>query len=84
MNLTITGATTAKLAYTVPQFCGGFCLSRTHFYDLLKKGRGPRTMKVGRRTLISAESAAEWCRRMEEETSIQSGYVCIDATKAVA
>ena len=68
MNLTITSATAAKLAYTVPQFCDGFCLSRTHFYDLLKKGRGPRTMKVGRRTLISAEAAAEWCRRMEDET----------------
>lgn len=84
MNLTITGTTTAKLAYTVPQFCDGFNVSRTHFYALLKDGKGPRLMKVGRRTLISAQAAADWCKRMEEETTIQSGYVCIDATKAVA
>ena len=74
----------SKLAYTVPQFCDGFNVSRTHFYALLKEGKGPRLMKVGRRTLISAQAAADWCKRMEEETSIQSGYVCIDAPKAVA
>ena len=80
----ITQSPITKLTYTIPQFCDGHNLSRTHFYALLKEGKGPRLMKVGRRSLISAESAAAWRKRMEEETTIQSGYVCIDATKAVA
>ena len=69
----LTEATLSKLAYTVPQFCGGYNLSRTHFYALLKEGKGPRLMKVGRRTLISAQAAADWCKRMEDETS---AHVC--------
>ncbi|ART54831.1 hypothetical protein CBP36_11960 [Acidovorax carolinensis] len=79
-----TAPTLSKLAYTVPQFCDGFNVSRTHFYGLLKEGRGPRLMKVGRRTLISAQAAADWCKRMEDETNLQSGYVCIDGHQAVA
>lgn len=71
--MTLTATTLSKLAYTVPQFCDGFNVSRTHFYALLKEGRGPRLMKVGRRTLISAQAAADWCQRMEEETSRQAG-----------
>ena len=74
----------SKLAYTVPQFCDGFNVSRTHFYSLLKEGRGPRLMKVGRRTLISAQAAADWCKRMEDETSpiSASGFVDLEAVGA--
>jgi predicted DNA-binding transcriptional regulator AlpA len=54
---------------TVANHVNGFCrehgISRAHFYNLLKRGDGPAIMKVGRRTLISAEAAAEWRRRME-------------------
>ena len=57
-------------AYTVLQFCaahGG--MSRSAFYQLIKENRGPRTFKIGRRTFIGAEAAAEWRRRMEAETA---------------
>jgi predicted DNA-binding transcriptional regulator AlpA len=57
-----------KSAATVPQFCDGHNISRTHFYELVKQGRAPRLMKVGRRTLISQEAAADWRKRMEDET----------------
>ena len=77
MNLT--AATLSKLAYTIPQFCDGFNVSRTHFYELLKQGKGPRLMKVGRRTLISAQAAADWCKRMEEETALLSADACTEA-----
>ena len=40
-------------------------MSRACFYKLLKDDRGPAVMKVGRRTIISAEAAASWRRRME-------------------
>ncbi|MGE4238690.1 hypothetical protein [Hydrogenophaga sp.] len=58
-----------RAAATVPQFCDGHNISRTHFYELIKQGRAPRLMKVGRRTLISSEAAADWRRRMEAETA---------------
>jgi excisionase family DNA binding protein len=51
--------------YTVTQFCDAHHIGRTHLYELLKQGRGPRIMKPGRRTLISREAAAEWRRAME-------------------
>lgn len=58
-----------KSAATVPQFCDGHNISRTHFYELIKQGKAPRLMKVGRRTLISQEAAADWRRRIEAETA---------------
>lgn len=57
---------------TIPKFCDSHHISRTHFYELVKQGRGPRLMKVGRRTLISQEAAADWRRRMEAETASQA------------
>lgn len=60
----------SKPCYTVPEFCqehGG--ISKVFFYKLLKEGKGPRLMKVGRRTLITQEAAAEWRKQMEQETA---------------
>lgn len=58
-----------KSAYSPAQFCDQHGIARTTFYALLKEGRGPRTFKVGRRTLISAEAAADWRARMEAESA---------------
>lgn len=55
-------------AYSVPEFCKAHDISRGYLYDLWKNGRGPRYFKLGRRTIVSGEAAAEWRRRMEEET----------------
>lgn len=56
-------------AYSIEQFCKRHGLSRATFYNLAKVGRAPRTMKVGSRTLVSVEAAAEWRRKMEAETA---------------
>ncbi|WP_212566890.1 hypothetical protein [Aromatoleum tolulyticum] len=40
------------------------------FYKLMKSGHGPRIMKVGTRTLISVEAAADWRRQMEEGATV--------------
>jgi predicted DNA-binding transcriptional regulator AlpA len=53
-------------AQTVEEFCQAHRISRGTFYNLLKDERGPRVMKVGARTLISVEAAADWRHRMEE------------------
>ena len=54
--------------FSVAAFCAQHSVSRSLFYRLLKEGRGPRVTKISRRTLISAEAAAEWRARMERET----------------
>ena len=53
------------LAFSIPEFCRRHGISRAHFYNLSKNGAAPVVMRVGRRTLISAEAAAEWRMRME-------------------
>jgi hypothetical protein len=53
------------IAFTVPEFCEAHRISRALFYILLKDGRGPAIIKAGRRTLIAADAAAAWRRRME-------------------
>jgi excisionase family DNA binding protein len=55
----------ATAAYSIAEFCRAHAVSRAFVYALVKRGDGPAVMKVGRRTLISAEAAAEWRRRME-------------------
>jgi hypothetical protein len=54
-----------KKAYSVKQFCDEHDISRAFFYLLKARGSGPRTMKCGRRTLVSAQAARDWCEQME-------------------
>jgi len=54
--------------FDIKSFCETHKISRSFLYRLIGEGRGPRLMKLGRRTLISAESAAEWRAQMEETT----------------
>jgi predicted DNA-binding transcriptional regulator AlpA len=56
-----------KAAQTVDEFCADNNLCRATFYNLRKAGRGPRIMKIGSRTLISAEASSAWRRQMEDE-----------------
>ncbi len=59
-----------KPCFTVQEFCaehGG--ISKPFFYKLQKDGKGPRLMKVGRRTLITAEAAADWRKQMENDSN---------------
>ena len=58
-----------KSTQTIAQFCADHHISRTFFYELNKKGTGPRLMRVGRRCLISAEAASDWRKQMEAQSS---------------
>jgi hypothetical protein len=56
--------------FSVPEFCFAHGkISRAFFYKLVKQGLGPRLLKVGHRTLITAEAAAEWRNEMEIRTA---------------
>jgi predicted DNA-binding transcriptional regulator AlpA len=52
-------------AQSVADFCKSFGISRSFFYKLQRAGKAPRVMKIGRRTLVSAEAASEWQKQME-------------------
>ena len=59
-----------KACLSVAEFCAEHGISRALFYLLLARGDGPRVMKVGRRTLVSAEAASEWRARMEQQETV--------------
>ena len=66
------------LAFSIAEFCRRHGISRPHFYNLSKSGDRPAVMRVGRRTLISAEAAAEWRRRMEQLARDGVGGASVD------
>lgn len=57
-----------KPVSTVDEFCEDHCISRAFFYNLVRQGLGPRILKLGNRTLITAEAGAEWRQTMERRT----------------
>jgi hypothetical protein len=57
-------------AYTISQFCLAHGISEAMFFKLKSQGLGPAEMAVGRRRLISVESASHW--RAARETAARS------------
>ena len=54
-------------AMSIPQFCTAHNISEGFYYKLKKQKLNPREMKVGTRTLITFEAAADW--RAEREAA---------------
>ncbi len=59
------GPPVAPMAYSIRQFCQAHSISVDTYFRLQRADRGPVTMKVGGRTLISVEAAAAWRRDRE-------------------
>jgi len=53
-------------------FCADNGLSRTQAYYLQVIGRGPRTVRVGDKMLVSPEAERDWRREMEDRPIIGS------------
>ncbi len=58
-----------RLALSIQQFCQAHSISEDFFYKLKRQGEAPRLMKVGTRTLISLEAAAEWRLQHEQQSA---------------
>jgi predicted DNA-binding transcriptional regulator AlpA len=56
-----------RLAMSIPQFAEAHGISEGFYYKLKRQGRAPRELKLGSRTLITFESAAQW--RAEREAA---------------
>jgi hypothetical protein len=52
------------------EWCRFRDISRTRGYRLLKEGRGPRILSVGKKRIVTPEADAEWVDRMEREWSV--------------
>ena len=57
----------SPLAFTIAGFCRAHNVSHGGYYNLRKAGLGPVEMILGRKKLISTESAAAWRRLMESQ-----------------
>ena len=59
------GEPVSPTCYSIRTFCIAHSISEDMFFKLQRQGLAPRTMRVGARTLISVEAAAEWRRERE-------------------
>jgi predicted DNA-binding transcriptional regulator AlpA len=60
-------------AYSVQGWCKrrGICVAT--FYNRLKHGEMPKIIKIGRRTIITAEADEAWRMQMETLAAAKSG-----------
>jgi|SoiMetStandDraft_2_1073263.scaffolds.fasta_scaffold954325_2 hypothetical protein len=56
-------------AFSIATFCKAFDISESFFHKLQALGLGPKTMRAGRRVLISHEAAKRWAREREREAA---------------
>lgn len=60
------------LALSVAEFCQQQGIHRCTFYRLAQRGEAPRSYRVGRRKLISADEARRWLAEREAAASPQA------------
>ena len=56
-----------RTVLSIAELCEELGISKSFFYKLQAKGRGPATLKMGRRTLITREAADAWIARLQEK-----------------
>lgn len=59
-------------AFSVIQFCAKHGLSRGSFYNMRRKGIGPKELHILGRVLITRESAARWRYEREQITAAET------------
>jgi hypothetical protein len=51
---------TEKLAFSISEFCALHGISNSYYFLLRQRHEAPEELRIGRRTLITAEAAAAW------------------------
>jgi hypothetical protein len=62
-----------KKVFTIREFCALHALSPPMFYQMEKQGRTPKVIYVGTHKRITAEAAAEWRKKMQEDAERSGG-----------
>jgi len=57
-----------RRAYSIAAFCDAFCVSRSKTYQLLAEGN-LQAIKLGRKTLITADEADRWLQSLSESSA---------------
>ncbi len=57
-------------AFSISEWCRYRGICPATFYNRRRHGEMPRTVKIGRRTIITAEADEEWRLRMEQRAAI--------------
>jgi len=55
-------------AFTVPEFCEAHRISKALLYSLWNEGKGPKSLVLNARRLITHEAAEEWRRSLETKS----------------
>jgi hypothetical protein len=63
---------------TIPEFCANQAIGKSTYYELQRRGLGPKVMHLLGAVRISSASEAEWMKRMESGTP---AYVPVFAPK---
>src|SRR6202035_6064586 len=58
-------STEERDAYSIEEFCRRHNVSHGTFYNMRKRGQGPREARAMTRVLITKEAAADWRRQIE-------------------
>src|SRR5271155_4536135 len=58
-------------AFSIAEWCQYRGICPATFYNHLQRGEMPATLKIGRRTIITAEADAEWRLRMERQAAAE-------------
>jgi hypothetical protein len=59
---------TEQAVFTIKEFCDRYRIATSFYFKLQKQGKGPRTMRIGSKVLITAEAAADWAAAIEAES----------------
>ena len=55
-------------AHTIPSFCVSNAISESLYFELKRKGKGPREIELENRIIITPDAERDWRREREAET----------------
>ena len=55
-------------AHTIPSFCVSNAISESLYFELKRKGKGPREIELENRIIITPDAERDWRREPEAET----------------
>jgi len=70
MSLDRDPSSSPRGSFSIAEWCRYRGICPATFYNHLRRGGMPAVVKIGRRTIITAEADAEWRVRMEHPTAI--------------
>jgi hypothetical protein len=71
-----------RLAFSILEFCDAHGISEGFYYKLKDQSKGPCEMRLGKRTLVTFESAAAWRRERELASAAEAAKAAAEREAA--